>query len=143
MASKKSASATEIKETVKQEALPIPQTPANAKYKRTGAVSVPSLKVAENVPVFVHVNGAIFEKQSPIKGDDGVMVMKTLEIMTVTNLETGEIMSMVCGKALSQNLKDYKGGNQAYVGLDFEITKHSAAAGKRWKPYSIFEIAAK
>lgn len=135
--------AKKIKNQTPTASAPVPHTPENSKYKRLASVMVPTLKMLEGVPVFVHVNQAIVEKEKVEKDEkSGLPVTKTIEILNITNLDTGEIQAIVCGKALSQNLKDYKGGNQQYVGLNFEITKHPPAPGKRWKPYSLFEIEA-
>ena len=118
----------------------VPATPQGSLFKRKSAVMVPTLKLVEDKPVYVQITQPIQVKQSLVKGDDGVDRMKDISIASIVNLETGELMSFVVGKALEQNLKDYQGGNNKYVGLSFEITKHSSAPGKRWKAYSLFEI---
>lgn len=125
--------------TVTAEAV-IPVTPEGSPFKRKVAVMMPTLKIKEGETVYVQITQPIITKQTAVKDDDGEMKLKDISVMNVCNLETGELMQMVPGKALEQNLKDYKGGNQAYVGLSFEITKHKAAEGKRWKPYTLFEI---
>ena len=121
---------------------PVPATPAGQLFKRKAAVNLPVLKLEEGKPVFVHVTGPIIEKMAPVKGEDGVERMKTILLCPVVELETGEIMQIVTGVNLAQTLRDYKGGNQAYVGLSFEITKLKSAPGKKWKPYSVFEVEA-
>ena len=129
-------------DNVAQEALPVPATPAGNRFKRLAAVAVPTLKFGDSETIYVHIVSAIESKPKQIKKDDGTFEMGSIEVVSVVNLDTGEIMSLVCAAALSKNLKDYKGGNQQYVGLDFEVTKHPTAPGKKWKPYSIFEIDA-
>lgn len=116
------------------------QTGSNPAFKRIGNVTLPTLKITEGTPAFVLITGPIEEKPKADVQKDGTTLMKTISVMPIVNLETGEVMSMVPGKALEQNLKDYKGGNLQYVGLCFEVTKHPAAPGKKWKPWSIFEI---
>ena len=114
-----------------------------ARFKRIGAVTVPTLKMEEGKPVYVKITGAIQTKPKMDKG--GIKLDEngnpaSISLVPVINLDTGEIMTLVAGKGLEQNLKEYQGGGERYVGLCFEITKHPSAAGKRWKPYSIFEI---
>lgn len=113
---------------------------ANPNFRRIGNVQTPTLKLVEGVAGYILVTGAMEEKPKGEVQKDGSIVMKTITTMPVVNLETGEVMTVVCGTALAQNLRDYKGGNLQYVGLCFEVTKHPAAPGKKWKPWSIFEI---
>lgn len=128
--------------TTTQETAPAPRVVpgANPNFKRVASVTLPTLKTEDDVPVFIMITSPMVDKMTPKKGEDGEMRMGKITTMNVVNLETGECMCMVPGKALEQNLKDYKGGNQAYVGLCFEVCKHKQAAGKSWKAWSIHEI---
>lgn len=135
--------ATKTKKTEKQEALPSKASVPvqGGKFARVGAVSTAQLKLVDDVPVYVKITNPI-DTQAKKKG--GVMEKdengdpRTIDILRVVNLETGEVQTMVSGKALSQRLKEYKGGNDQYVGLCFEITKKDN--GRRWKEYLVYEI---
>jgi hypothetical protein len=120
---------------------PIQRIGENPLFKRIGAVTLPTLKTVDGKPEFIMVTGAIEEKMTQGKDEDGKPVLKKISVMPIVNLQTGELMGMVPGKALVQNLKDYKGGNGAYIGLCFEVTKFAKAEGKTWKAWSIHEIA--
>lgn len=136
----KNKNQTQNQSDVKTEAIVIPPRQGSSPFKRIASVTLPTLKVEEGKPVFVMITDAIVSKQTVGKDDEGKPVLKMIDVMPIVNLETGELMTMVPGKALGQNLKDYKGGNGAYIGLCFELTKHPKPEGKRWKPWSIFEI---
>ena len=132
--------AKDKKTTETASAAPIQRKGENPAFKRVGAVTLPTLKTVDGVPAYIMVTGEIVEKMTQGKNDDGEIVAKKIRIMPVVNLETGELMTIVPGKALEQNLKDYKGGNKAYIGLCFEVTKYAKAEGKTWKAWSIHEI---
>lgn len=104
-------------------------------------VRVPTLKLDDEGEVFVRILEAITTKQSPVKGEDGVMRLKDIDIIRVENLATKEVCDMVGGAALVSTLKDYEGGNGAYIGKCFRIAKHRPAAGKRFKNYEVDEIS--
>ena len=115
-------------------------------YKRLCAVTVPTLKTLEDVPIHVKITRPVEIKPKLDKNgaqsvdDDGRAL--SIDILHCVNLDTGEMVQVVAGKGLTMNLREYDGGNDAYVGRCFEITKHASPAGKRWKPYSVYEIEA-
>lgn len=120
-------------------------------YTRKAAVTVPTLKVLDDNTIYIHVRGPFEQKigqdkvtvKDAITGQERIeYVEKTLEILPITNLNTGEMMQLVGNAVLVKELMSYKGGNQAYVGLAFEITKRKAKEGKRAKLFEIYEIEA-
>lgn len=117
-----------------------PRTPSGQMFSRKAAVMLPTFKLTEDKPSFLHFTQPIDVKQQTVRGEDGVDRIKDIHIASVVDLETGEMGQIVVATALGQNLKDYLGGNQQYVGKAFEITKHAAKPGKKWKPYTVFEI---
>lgn len=123
-------------------AAPASRVGENPAFKRIASVTLPTLKTQDGKPVYIKVLAAMVEKQTPKKNEDGTTRMGVITTMNVVNLETGELCCLVPGKALEQNLRDYKGGNQAYVGLCFEVCKYAKAEGKSWKAWSIHEIEA-
>jgi len=122
---------------------------AGTKFARVGFVSLNTLKLADNGSVFVRCLEPMAiklttqkEKQKDAQGvEREVEVEKELTIIRVQDLQDKTPKQMVLGVVLGKELSAYKGGNQAYVGLCFEITKRPAAEGKRAKRYEIFEIA--
>ncbi len=131
---------------VTQKALPL-QGSRPAKFTRLGSVSSAQLKLEDDIPVYVKITNTVDVQAKKKRGvvqtdpEDGNSPL-TIDILKVVNLETGQVMQMVSGKALTQRLREYKGGNDAYVGLCFEITKKSKPKGssQRWKDYEVFEI---
>ncbi len=116
------------------------------KFKRIGVVSGSQLKTKDGVPVYVKIIQAIdvqakLDAEGKQKTDDRGNPA-TVSILKCVDLETGEVATMVAGKALCDRLKTYQGGNDRYVGLCFEITKLPQEAGKRWKDYRCHEIEA-
>jgi hypothetical protein len=118
----------------------IPKTPTGQLFKRRAAVNLPVLKLDVDKPVFVHVTGEIVCKKTEQKADDGSVSLKDIFLVPVVNMETGELMQFVAGSNVLSTLREYKGGNNNYVGLAFEITKLPKAPGKKWHPYSVFEV---
>ena len=103
-------------------------------------VKVPTLKVKEDQQIVIRCLQPISVRSAEVKGDDGVMRMKEIEILRVMDHEDGQTKDMVVGASLSKSLKDYKGGNCAYVGLDFALVKRKAAEGKRFKDWEVSQV---
>lgn len=134
-------------EAVKSEEVVVTGLPP--KFKRVGAVTVPTLKVEEGDTVHFYVRGEFQEKatknketvRDPITGVETIVYKDViLDILPIVNLETSEIMQLVGGTVLVKELKNYNGGNKAYVGKSFEVLKKSAKPGSRAKLYEIYEI---
>lgn len=124
----------------KKAAAPVAR-PAGGKYTRVRAVTLPTAKLTEEVPVHVTIMGAMHvstAQQRP--GKDG-KVMEPATIMSVTDLDTGELTQIVVGSVLKGILNETY-PEDAYVGKSFEIVKHAKAQGKRYNTYSVFEIEA-
>lgn len=111
------------------------------KFKRTRALTLPTLKLVEEVAVNVTATGPMHvstAQQRP--GKDG-KVMEPATVLPVVNLETGEVTQIILGSVLKDILTETY-PKDAYVGKSFEITKHAKATGKRYNTYSVFEIDA-
>ena len=110
-------------------------------YEVSHIVTVPQLKLVDDIAVFICFDGPIISqekktKNGPALDEEG----NPLSISTakVINLKTSEIQSIVCGAAMVDNIKDAY-PNNGYVGKCFRLVKTSVA-GKRWKGYDIREI---
>lgn len=119
------------------------ETAAPVAFKRLAPVTLPILKHPENTSIFVQVDSAIVTDPKtkggvPMLDEEGNPA--TISTVRVVDMETGELMNYVVGAMLKSELQRYRGGNNAYVGLCFEIAKKAAAPGKRSKGYEIFEI---
>lgn len=104
-------------------------------------VTLPLLKPQLDVPVYVRVDGQVFQGKE-VKQAAGTAKMEAAQLMNVTNLETGEAAQMIVPSVLLGIFQDeYKDG--AYVGTCFEIVKHPKGSGKRYHPFSVTEIEVK
>lgn len=106
---------------------------------------LPTLKLVEENPVYVRIETTMSKstmKETRVEKDKGAPKGKQMDpatICQVTNLETGERQTLICGSVLESTLDEsYPGGK--YVGVCFGITKHAKASGKRYNTYSIDEI---
>jgi hypothetical protein len=113
---------------------------AGTKYKVIEHVRVPTIKIPENTPMALRILQAIQTKQTKVKGEDGVERLKDIDTVRVMDHDTGELGEIVVGAALGNILRDYGGGNGAYVGLDFLIEKGATQEGKRYKAYTVSRI---
>lgn len=110
-------------------------------FARLAPVTLPILKHADNTAVYVRFDGEMRTEPKmkggvPLNDEQGNPA--TITTARVVDLTTGELMNYVVGAALKSELQRYAKG---YVGVCFEIQKTPAAAGKRSKGYTIFEIA--
>jgi hypothetical protein len=110
-------------------------------YEVVNVVSVPTLKLSDGVPAFVCFDSAMVT--TPKKGRDGAALDEdgspaTITTAKVVDLKTGEVMGLVCGAGLKDNLKTAY-PNDGYVGRCFRLVK-SVAPGKRWKAWDVREI---
>lgn len=111
-------------------------------------VTVPQLKLTVGVPVFVRFEtlpekAKDLAQRAPNKAKDGEPVKTPMEapfISQVTNLETGEISSMIVNAVVKAELEDkYK---DKYVGKSFRLLMY-VIEGKRYKGFEIQEIKPK
>lgn len=104
-------------------------------------VTLPQLKMADGKTIHVRIDSPIVESKvnADRKGRDGE-IMKPADVCNVTNLETGEVATIICGMVLKNKLEETY-PDQKYVGRAFEITQHKVE-GKRWRAYTIAELEA-
>lgn len=112
-------------------------------YSIVGHVRTPTLKVVDGQSVVVKILQPIETKNTMSKDDKGNPIAKEIDVLRVCHLRTGEVMELVAGVALKSALLEYKGGNNAYVGLCYRLKKLPPLAGKRHKQWEIQEIAVK
>jgi hypothetical protein len=110
-------------------------------FEVVNVVSVPTLKMTDGVAEFVCFDSAMIA--TPKKGKDGAALDEdgnpaSITTAKVVNLKTGEIMALVCGAGLKDNLK-LAYPNDGYVGRCFRLVK-SVAPGKRWKAWDVREV---
>lgn len=123
--------------------IPVSSAPVNVggvTFKKK-MVTLPQLKMSDGKTIYVRIESEITASKvvSDRKGKDGE-TMKPADVCNVTNLETGEMATIICGTVLKNKLEEtYE--NNGYVGRSFEITQHKVE-GKRWRSYSIAELEA-
>jgi len=113
---------------------------AQAKFapKVVRQVTLPLIKKADGVPLYVKFDSAIFTGKE-IKGTGEKAKMEPARLANVTNLETGELGQIICNKVLEGTLTEEYPDN-GYVNKGFAITQHGKASGKRYHTYTIAEI---
>ena len=107
-------------------------------------ITLPVLKLAEEVPVYVQILSemkvskapALSEKAGKSKAADNMEPATTVEVL---NLETGENAILIVSAVLKGNLEEHYPGGK-YVTRGFAVTKHAKRTGKRYNDYSISEI---
>lgn len=117
------------------------EAPAKAGFvpKIKKLVTLPTLKLTTDTPVYVKVLEAIHASRPSVDPRDGKE--KTVELLNVINLETGEPMQIVAGKVLCNVLtEEYP--EHGYVDKGFEIKKGAkkGSGDKGYFPYSIAEL---
>jgi len=101
-------------------------------------VTMPTLKLMPDVPVYVKITEKIFEgKTQPAK--KGETEKKAPWIFNVINLETGEVCQMVAGTVVQREIQDNY-PKDAYVDKCFMIIK-GKKKGSGDRGYFTYEIA--
>lgn len=102
-------------------------------FKRTKVITVPLLKPAIDVPVYIRADAPIYVGK---KIDDK---MEAAHLLNCTNLESGEMNQLIIPAVLLSLFSEtYE--NDSYVGKCFEVTKHPKPSGKGYHPFSLNEI---
>lgn len=106
---------------------------------------LPTLKYDVETPIRVRIETPMSKstmKESRVEKDKGAKKGQDMEPATVcqvTNLNTGERQTLICGSVLESTLRESY-ADDGYVNRCFRIVKHAKAAGKRYNTYSIDEI---
>ncbi len=106
------------------------------KVKRN--ITLPLIKPALDVPVYIKVTSAVFEGKK-IEGTGDKAKMEPANLINCINLETGEDAQMIVPAVLKGIFEDEFDGD-AYVGKGFMVTKHPKASGKRYHAFSVAEL---
>jgi len=106
-------------------------------------VTVPVLKVPDDgTPVYFKSNGAIY-KAKPLTAKESTEPAKQPpELMEVTELQSGEIKTIIINTVLGTELRD-KYPNDGYVNKQFRIRKYKMQGGKAYATFEITEIRLK
>lgn len=115
------------------------------KFQRVKTVVRQQLKLIEEVPVFIEVQGAFYkgeqDKNELLKPEKDRKEPPTL--VDAIDLETGEEVVVVANKGVVDGIeRAYADGT--YVGKRFEICIHgkkTAKNGNQFRPVSLFELA--
>ena len=118
-----------------------PAAPTGGRFTRTRSVTLPTLRIEEETPVYVKVTGPMTVSQVQQKPDGDGKVKEPATVMPVVNIDSGEVAQIIVGAALKGILNETY-PKESYVDLSFEICKHGKAPGKRYNTYSVFEIEA-
>lgn len=107
------------------------------KFKVTKRITLPLIKPALDVPIYVKILDPIFQGK---KIENGASKdMEAAMLANVVNLETGENAQIIVPSVLQGIFKDeYE--KDSYVGKNFQIIKHPKGSGKRYHPFTVAEI---
>lgn len=119
----------------------------HSKYTITALVTLPLWKWLDGVEKAFRVESAIVlgkavKDRGPAgadKGAKGAVEMEPAHVMNVIDLDTGELKQVITGTVLMGNLQENY-PDDSYVGKCF-ISTQSKIEGKRYKAYSLAEIA--
>ncbi len=119
-------------------------TPKKFEPKIIKRITMPTLKLVPDTPVYVKIMEKIFEGKAP-KLKDGEKPSdqkKAPMLFNVTNLETGEAMQLVAGAVVQSEIVDTY-PKDGYVNKCFMITKgkkKDLSGGRGYFTYEIAEI---
>lgn len=102
-------------------------------FKRLRAITLPQLKIVDERPYYLKFCKPMFQGKE-IKNS----TMGPATLAEVTDLETGELCHVIVNSVLAKILTEETG---EYVGKCFEIVAHGPRANKRYKTFSVAEIA--
>ena len=108
-------------------------------FKRTKAITLPTLKTVIDASIFVTIKGIHFSESKEKDAETGEF--KKVPVARVINLEDGEQYEVVLGSTLISQLQDNY-PEDTVNGKSFEITKHGKKTGKRYHTYTVYEIEA-
>lgn len=119
-------------------------------FEVTRHVTVPTLSVEENTKYYVRIEGKIVVAEDTGKrrkryDDAGKEIEPPAppRVCRVLNLRNMQLMQLVVGELLNDNLSKYK--NDSYVGKCFEIEKLAlkGQGQNKYRPWNINEIKLK
>jgi len=107
-------------------------------------ITMPTLKLVPDTPVYVKILEKIFEGKTPKlkEGEKAEDQKKAPMLFNIVNLETGEAMQLVAGAVVQSEIVDSY-PKDAYVNKCFMITKgkkKDLSGGRGYFTYEIAEI---
>lgn len=115
-------------------------TSTNVRFKRKKVLTRPVLKLREDNPVYIKIQGPMQIGKEMKPGADGKK-KEPATVADVINLESGEEAQIICGAVIKSVLNESYPDNK-YVGLCFAFTKQARQPGKEYNPVHIEEIEA-
>lgn len=118
-------------------------------FKVIKKIRVPTLKTEEGQTLYIRAISAIEERVAEDQDDNGLPTTKTVHVLRVGHLQLKddgsgvieEEKDLVVPSILLATLNEFEGGNKKYVGVCFAITKGKNQPGKRYKLWSVDQIA--
>lgn len=107
-------------------------------FKIKRAITLPLLKFAIDVPVYVKITEPMFVGKE-IKGTGEKAKMEPATLANCINLETGEQCQIIIATVLKSIITE-EFENESYVGKGFQIIKGAKASGKAYNPYTVAEL---
>ncbi len=107
-------------------------------------ITMPTLKLVPDTPVYVKITEKIFEGKTPKlkEGEKAEEQKKAPMLFNIVNLETGEAMQLVAGAVVQSEIVDNY-PKDGYVNKCFMITKgkkKDLSGGRGYFTYEIAEI---
>lgn len=113
-------------------------TEPKLKFKRTRILTLPLIKTAIDIPVYIQPTGKMFVGKE-LKVKNGEKKKEPATLLNCINLESGEESQIICNAVLKGIFED-EYPNHAYVGKNFEIVKLAKQSGRDYNPFTVIEI---
>lgn len=127
-------------DTSKETAAPAAKKAA-FQFKVKKHVTLPLLKILDDVPVYIRVESAI-EKAKEIAATrtrSDAAPKQPPELIHVIDLETGEHAQIIANAVLASTFRDEYPDN-GYIGKSFQVIRHKMREGKNYATFSVTEI---
>lgn len=136
-------STAQVPATISQRALASVKSPGGRTFKVAKQVTRPILTQKENDPIFVLFTSKMKVAELQGKVKEGEEALPPPMIAEITNLDTDQLMMLVCGKVLERELNQ-KYPNDSYINKGFRLVSVLASvkgkAGQRMRLYDIQEL---
>jgi hypothetical protein len=116
-----------------QSAAPVAFDPSKLKVKRQ--VVLPLLSMHDGDKVFVKFNKAFYTG----KVIEGATIKKAADLCEVTDITTGQIMTMIVSKVLFSTMSE-EYPKDSYVGKIFALERIAPKEGKKYPTFGVVEV---